>query len=138
MKVDFSSLEKAVSQLQKSFNYLYSEMAEDEELREQFRAATIQAFEYTYALAIKMIRRQLSVGASDSAEVEAMSFPNLIRDAAKVKMISDPVAYMDYRDMRNRTSHTYDDEQAEATVAIVGKFLEDMRSLLKELTRRNS
>ena len=62
MKLDYSSLVSAVSQLQKSFDYLHSDLArKDAELREQFRAATVQAFEFTYELAIKMIRRQLSL-----------------------------------------------------------------------------
>ena len=60
MKLDYSSLESAVAQLQRSFDYLHSDLArKDDGLREQFRAATIQAFEFSYELAVRMIRRQL-------------------------------------------------------------------------------
>ncbi len=49
MKLDYSALEDAVAQLQRSFDYLHGDLARtDSGLREQFRAATIQAFEFTY------------------------------------------------------------------------------------------
>ena len=58
MKLDYTSLESAVAQLRKSFDYLHSDLArKDTDLREQFRAATIQAFEFSYELAVRMIRR---------------------------------------------------------------------------------
>ena len=61
MKLDYSPLESAVAQLQRSFDYLHSNLAlEDSGLYEQFRAATIQAFEFSYELAIRMIRKQLA------------------------------------------------------------------------------
>jgi len=44
MKLDISSFEKALSQLEKSLEYLHSDLAKsDAGLRQQFRAATIQA-----------------------------------------------------------------------------------------------
>ena len=67
MKLDYSSLEDAVAQLQRSFDYLHGDLAStDSDLREQFRAATIQAFEFTYELAVKMIQRQLTQIAAKS------------------------------------------------------------------------
>ena len=43
MKLDYSSLAQAAVQLQKSLDYLHSDLArEDSGLREQFRAATIK------------------------------------------------------------------------------------------------
>ncbi len=60
MKIDFSAFEKAIKQLDKSLGFLHSELAQNNpDLYEQFRAAVIQAFEYTFELAIKMLRRQL-------------------------------------------------------------------------------
>ena len=74
MKLDYSSLAQAVIQLQKSLDYLHSDLArEDSGLREQFRAATIKAFEYSYELAVKMIRRQLVQGGGQSGRTAPRS-----------------------------------------------------------------
>lgn len=138
MSLDISPLERSVLQLQKSLNYFYSEMAEDEEVREQFRAATIQAFEYTQELSTKMIDRQLSKIVNNPEEFRKMDFIDRMREAADVGLIHDPMAYIRYRDLRNKTSHNYDVEQAEVTVAAIDGFLDSMRFLIKELTKRNS
>lgn len=138
MNLDISPLEKATYQLQKSFTYLHSEKAKDEDLREQFRAATIQAFEYTYELAIKMIDRQLLKIAANPRESRKLDFIDRMREAADVGLIHDPIVYIKYRELRNKTSHTYDIEQAEVTVAAIDGFLDSMRFLVEELKRRNS
>ena len=138
MRLDFSSLESAVAQLQKSFDYLHSDLARsDADLREQFRAATIQAFEFSYELAIRMIRRQLALIVANPDELREMDFADLMRDAADSGIIRDAPSYVRYREMRNRTSHAYNADQAEQTVAAMDEFLHDMRLLLEELRERN-
>lgn len=138
MKLDYSALERAVAQLQKSFDYLHSSLArENSDLREQFRAATIQAFKYTYELAIKMIRRQLARIVANPDELRKIDFADLMRTAADAGVVREAPAYIRYRELRNRTSHTYNIEQAERTVAVTDEFLRDVRFLLDELARRN-
>ena len=138
MKLDYSSLESAVAQLQRSFDYLHSDLAqEDSGLYEQFRAATIQAFEFSYELAIKMIRKQLAQIVANPDALREMDFADLMRDAASAGIIRDAPSYMRYRELRNATSHTYNAEQAEETVDAADEFLRDMRFLLQELRERN-
>ena len=138
MRLEYSSLERAVAQLQKSFDYLHSDLARrDAGLREQFRAATIQAFEFSYELAIKMIRRQLAQIVANPDELQQIDFADLMRDAADAGIVRDVPAYLRFREMRNKTSHTYNAERAEKTVAAMDEFLLDVRFLLKELERRN-
>ena len=138
MKLDYSSLERAIAQLKKSFDYFHSGLArEHPDLREQFRSATIQAFEYTYELAIKMIRRQLAQIVSNPNELREIDFADLMRTAADAGIIREAPSYLRYREIRNKTSHTYNIEQAERTVAVTDDFLHDVRFLLKELARRN-
>ena len=138
MRLDYSSLERAVAQLQKSFDYLHSDLArKDAGLREQFRAATIQAFEFSYELAIRMIRRQLAQIVANPDELQQIDFADLMRDAADAGIVRDVPAYLRYREMRNKTSHTYNVDQAEKTVAAMDEFLRDVRFILKELERRN-
>ena len=138
MKLDYSSLESAVAQLQGSFDYLHSDLARDDAgLREQFRAATIQAFEFTYELAVKMVRRQLARIVANPDAMRMMDFADLMRDAADAGLVRDAPSWMRYREMRNRTSHTYDAERAEETVATMDEFLRDVRHLLNALGERN-
>ena len=138
MKLDYSSLVNAVAQLQKSFDYLHSDLGQnDPDLREQFRAATIQAFEFSYELAVKMIRRQLALIVANPDELREVDFADLMRDAADAGIVRDALSYIRYREMRNRTSHTYNAARAEETVAALDEFLCDMRLLVEELRKRN-
>ena len=139
MKLDYSSLEDAVAQLQRSFDYLHSDLARtDFGLREQFRGATIQAFEFTYELGIKMVERQLAQITANPGALREMNFADRMRDAADAGIVREAPPYIRYRELRNKTSHTYDSDWAEQTVLAIDDFLHDMRFLLKELQKRNS
>ncbi len=138
MKLDYSSLEDAVAQLERSFDYLHGDLARsDSGLREQFRAATIQAFEFTYELAVKMIQRQLAQIAANPDALREMDFADRMRDAADAGIVRDALSYIRYRELRNKTSHTYDADRAEETVSVIDEFLRDVRFLLQELQKRN-
>ena len=58
MRLDLSALRDALTALNVSLGYLDSDAAADPGLRDQFRAAAIQAFECTYELAFKFMKRQ--------------------------------------------------------------------------------
>lgn len=138
MTLNFQSLQRAVAQLEKSYGYLHSDMARgNAELRDEFRSATIQKFEYTYELAVKMIRRQLAEIVSDPMRLRSIVFNDLMREAEDAGIIADANAFSHYRAMRNETSHTYDETTAEKVAAEAGDFLSDMRFLLKQLERLN-
>lgn len=81
--LDVTSLEKALGQLETSLEYLRSEASgADPKLRGQFRAATIQGFEFTYELASKFIRCQLDRISLSPRTLRELSFPDLMRAAA--------------------------------------------------------
>lgn len=136
--LDCSSLERAVAQLEKSYDYLHSPLGREKpDLREQFRAAAIQAFEYTYELAVKMIRRQLEQIVANPAELRQMAFMDLMRTAAEAGLIREAPPFKIYREKRNLTSHTYDVERAKEVVGVINDFLHDLRFVLEELRKRN-
>ena len=138
MRLDYSALERATAQLEKSFRYLHSDLArQDPDLREQFRSATIQAFESAYRLAVKMIQRQLSRIVSDPAELRRIDFADVMRVAADAGIISDPRAFLRYREIHDKASHTYNSDHAERTVDVVDGFLRDGHFLLRQLATRN-
>jgi nucleotidyltransferase substrate binding protein (TIGR01987 family) len=138
MKLDLTAMEKAVAQLEKSLWYLESDAAKnDRGLYEQFRAAAIQGFEYTYELCIKIIRRQLAGIVANPGELREIEFMDLIRTAYEAGIVSNPAAFKMYREMRNITNHTYDENKAEDVIKITGSFLEEVKSIIERIKKRN-
>jgi nucleotidyltransferase substrate binding protein (TIGR01987 family) len=136
--LDISPFENALAQLEKSLAYLHSDAARtDPELRKQFRAATIQGFEFTYEVAVKMIRRQLAAILPNPGSVNEMAFMDFIRAAADAGLVREVPPFRVYREKRNITSHSYNEERAEEVVAGLESFASDMRFVLSELKRRN-
>jgi len=100
--------------------------------------AVIQAFEYTYELAYKKIRRQLEQIVANPSELKEINFMDLMRSAKEAGLISEVPNFRVYREKRNITSHTYDEDKAVEIVSVVDSFLQDMHFLLNELKKRNS
>jgi nucleotidyltransferase substrate binding protein (TIGR01987 family) len=137
MVLDLKPLERALAQLEKSLSYLASEMAlHDPDLRAQFRAAAIQAFEFTYELAVKMIRRQMAEFSAVPADVAELGFKDLVRQSADAGLVIDPESFFLYREIRNITAHAYDEAKAEKVLGVLDGFRKDILFLLRELKRR--
>ena len=96
------------------------------------RDATIQRFEYTYSLALKMISRFIN---KESKEItHTMTFNQLIRTANQFGLLkSNLEIWDDYRQKRNSTSHTYDEAIALEVMSIVPAFRDDAIFLLNKL-----
>lgn len=135
MQLDLSSLHKAIAQLQESLNYYHSDLVQgDPALIRQLRAAAIQAFEYNYELSIKMLKRYLELAEPSKEIIDQMSFPTLIRTASeRGLLLNDWSIWKQYREARNITSHTYDEEFAERVFATIPSFLDDANYLLNKL-----
>lgn len=131
MKLDLTSFEKAI----KSLKLAIDEYNKD--LDNLFvRDSVIQRFEYTYSLAIKMIKRYLEV---NGELVDQMSFNEFIRTGSeKGLLLSKLDVWNDYRLKRNVTSHTYNEERAEEIISIVNKFYDDVDFLYKKLEEKNN
>jgi len=138
MKLDYSAFEKAIKQLEKSREFLHSKIArKNKDLYEQFRTASIKAFEYTYELALKMVRRQLEQITLNPEELREMVFMDFIRTAYEAGLVREVPIFKTYREKRNVTSHTYDAQKAELILSILDPFLCDARYILDELKKRN-
>lgn len=138
MKLDLTSLRDALAALEKSLRFLSSEMAENVDLREQFRNSAIKCFEFTHELVFKMLKRYLERLAADPANVDTMAYMDIIRTGAEAGLVADVARFRDYREKRNITSHAYDVAKAEKIAAILEDFRKDVKYLLVELERRNS
>jgi nucleotidyltransferase substrate binding protein (TIGR01987 family) len=134
--LDFTALKNAIGQLKTSLDYSQSQLAQhDEGLFYQFRAATIKAFEYTYEISIKFIRRYLETTEASSESIDALSYRDLIRVAYEKDLVHSPEAWFSFREKRNITSHTYNDDKAELVYTMMPDFLKEVEFLFKKLTK---
>jgi nucleotidyltransferase substrate binding protein (TIGR01987 family) len=135
MPIDFSPLEKAIISLNRALA-----RARDAHGDEELRDACIQRFEYTFELCWKMLKRQLEQEIPNPSEVDGFSYRHLFRIGAERGLVQDVEAWFDYRERRNITSHTYDEEKAarvfEALPAFAG-HAEELLACLKESSGRN-
>lgn len=99
-----------------------------------FRAGIVQYYELTRELAERAIREQLYGTVANSKKI---SFACLMCEAAETGLTRDPDTFIRYKFLRHRTTHSYDCKLAEEAVASIPAFLDSMRFLIKELTRRN-
>ncbi|EKD27867.1 MAG: nucleotidyltransferase substrate binding protein, HI0074 family [uncultured bacterium] len=133
MYLDFSSLEKAVSSLEKAI--LRAEKTKNDDI---LRDAVIQRFEYTYELCWKMLKRQIEMDSPTPALVDTLSFKELIREGAEKGFIDDVAAWIMYREQRNITSHVYNENKAISVYNTAVEFLKDAKSLLNKLKKNKN
>ena len=129
--IDRSSLRKALGSLQRGITRATS-APEDEELRD----AVIQRFEYSYELSWRMLKRVIEAESATPAAIDALSFRDLLREAAERGMVADVEAWFHYRYQRNITAHTYDEEKAASVFRTALEFLPDAQALLGALEAR--
>ena len=132
MIIDLGSLERAVASLARAVERS-SAVPADTELRD----AVIQRFGYTYELSWKLLKRRIEADHPSPENVDRMSFKELLREGAERGLVREVGAWIAYRESRNLTSHTYDEDAAVQVHATALTFLDDARALLAELEVRN-
>lgn len=103
----------------------------------QIRDGLIQRFEFTYEISHKILKRYLENTSADPTQFDLMSFQDLIRTANEQNLLlGDWADWKQYRDMRARTSHTYDEKTAVAVVQGIEKFLAEAQFLQRRLQEK--
>lgn len=132
MTLDISAFAKAIARLEEGLARYQQNTAD-----EQIRDGLIQRFEYTYELAHKMLKRYLEATSPNPEQYIGMSFRDLIRSGSEQGLLlGDVRIWRTYRDMRSKTSHTYDEAKALEVVAGIPGFLGDARFLRDQFLRR--
>ncbi len=130
--IDFTSFEKALNSLKEVI-----EVYNSDKTNLITRDSMIQRFEYTYSIALKMIKRFFSQGAFVLENIEGMTFNEMIRQANKMELLkSNLEKWDDFRQKRNLTSHTYDEQIAVKVVSIIEDFEEEAQYLLNQLKEK--
>jgi len=132
-KLDLSSFEnalKSLAQVIEICNYNPTNLIT--------RDSMIQRFKYTYSLALKMIKRFFSLGAFVE-NIEGMTFNEMIRQANKMELLNSNLeTWTDFRQKRNLTPHTYNENVARDVVKIIPTFKDEAEFLLNKLKERLS
>ena len=138
MKLDLSSLRKAIESLEKTLKVAGSSLTAglDNDTKDAIRSGAIQNFEFTYELCWKFMRRWLE-GNLGTAYVEGVTRRELFRLGAENRLLTDVDQWMEYHDARNETAHTYDEDTAEDVFETTRIFLGDAKKLLQALEVRN-
>ncbi|MEY4468056.1 MAG: hypothetical protein RIR21_1849 [Pseudomonadota bacterium] len=132
-KLNLAPLEKAVSRLTEGLARYEKDITDT-----QIRDGLIQRFEFSYEISHKMLKRHLEAVSPTPEQFDAMAFADLIRSANEQGLLlGDWSSWKIYREMRSKTSHTYDEEIAIEVVQGIPAFLEEARHLLKQLQERN-
>jgi nucleotidyltransferase substrate binding protein (TIGR01987 family) len=101
------------------------------------RDAVIQRFEFTYELSIKMLRRYMRSIAASNNEVDELTFRELLRRAGELRLLQgDVLNWLDFRQARTDTVHTYNESRAIEVAATAAGFAVEARVLLERLQER--
>lgn len=127
--LDISSFKNAINSLN-SILLRYEKDNFDIDIRD----AVIQRFEYTYSLAIKMITRFINM--QSAQPIHEMTFNETIRIANKMGLLKSNLdKWTEYRQKRNMTSHTYEENVAKEVVSIIPEFKDEVEFLLNQLEK---
>jgi nucleotidyltransferase substrate binding protein (TIGR01987 family) len=133
MKLDLTSFISAITSFKEAIDK-YNEDTTNSFVRD----SVIQRFEYTYSLALKMIKRYLETNTLTQDEVDSFSFNDMIRVANENGLLLTDLEFWNkYREKRNITSHTYDVQKAKEVISVVNDFYKDVDYLLKQIEKRN-
>ncbi len=132
MALDLTPLKNAVARLDEGW-LRYQQVVADVLLRD----GLMLRYKFAYNSSHKILKRYLEQTAASPEQFDQMPFADLIRTANEQGLLAgDWPVWRRYRDMRSKTSHTYDEDIALQVVAGIPAFLAEAKALLAQLTRR--
>lgn len=128
----FSNFNKAFLQLEKAVELSYERELSD--LEEQ---GLIQSFEYTHELAWKTLKDFIQ----GKGNTKIYGSKDATREAFQLELITDGEGWMEMIKSRNETSHTYNDDTAEAIASNIKEkyfvLFKDFQVKMEELKSGN-
>ena len=132
-KLEFTSLRSALSRLAEGYQRYQSDVSDI-----QIRDGLIQRYEFTYEISHKMLKRHLEMTSASPEAFDALPFADLIRTANEQSLLkSDWSAWKIFREMRAKTSHTYDEDIAQTVVKIIPAFIDEIEFLVRQFDQRH-
>lgn len=130
--LDITSFTKALITLEEALN-AYQKNPENDFIRD----ACIQRFEYSYELSHKMLRRYLEMTEPTISVIDDLSFSSLIRLGYERGLLNGEwIIWKSFRDARNITAHTYDENKAMDVFLVIPNFLKEAKYLACSIKKR--
>ena len=131
-KLNIQNFDKAIARLEEGLSVYQMDPANT-----LIRDGVIQRFEFTYELSHKTLKRYLELVSATPAQYDSMAFQDLIRSGNEQGLLlGEWPNWKRYRDMRSKTSHTYDEEVALEVVSAIPDFLNEARYFRDQLNGR--
>ncbi|MGF1616077.1 MAG: nucleotidyltransferase substrate binding protein [Gammaproteobacteria bacterium] len=132
MTLDIRPLENAIARLEEGLARYRQDTSDT-----QIRDGLIQRFEFTYELAHKTLKRYLESVSPTPGQYDALPFADLIRSGNEQGLLlGDWPKWRTYREMRGKTSHTYEEAIAVEVVAGLPAFVVEATYLRDQLRKR--
>ena len=134
-EIDLEALGRAIARLEEALAAYRDDPADL-----LVRDAVIKRFEFTYELSQSTMRRFVETYSVHLKSRERVTLPTLVRTASEDGILrSGWDVWEEFREARNRTSHTYNEDQAVQVLAKVPAFLDEAKFLygrmLEEIPR---
>jgi len=127
--LDLTPLQRAIERLDEGWRRYQQDISDT-----QIRDGLIQRFEFTYEISHKMLKRHLEATSANPSELDGISFQDLIRTGnERGLLLSSWPEWRRFRDMRAKTSHTYDEGVALEVVDSIPDFQREATHLLERL-----
>jgi nucleotidyltransferase substrate binding protein (TIGR01987 family) len=128
--LDLTVLRKAL----KTLAEVLDDLPNDNE-KHYIRDASIQRFEYSYELTLKMLRRHLENIADNPGDVKEYAFQDVIREGYNKGVLQHSWdEWKNYRVYRNKTSHGYNEKTAKELIVNIPYFLQEAQYFLERVT----
>lgn len=131
-EINTEYLNKCLLTLKKSYELL--KQSEDGSIDfEMYRNSLVKGFEMTIEQSAKLLRKKLTPYFSSKKAVDALTFKDLFRYAAKHSLLQaeEVERWFKYRDNRNSTAHDYGEQFAKDTLVLIDDFVQDTQNLIK-------
>lgn len=103
------------------------------------RDGLIQRFEFTYELGHKILKRYLEYASPNPEQFDRMTFQDMIRTANEQGLLlGEWIDWREFREMRAKSSHTYDEEMSLEVIENIPRFIEEavyLRDRLRDALR---
>ena len=140
MKLDLTSLNNAITALEKSvnsFNTLSTKDIVTDDDIQTLKAGVIQNFEVAYELCWKFIQRWIQENRSVEETDNLRTKKDIFRLAAKYNLIENPDPWFEFGEKRNLSTHIYNIDIAKEVFHTALLFVKEAHSLLTNLVKNN-
>ncbi len=132
-------LTRCIGTLELSLNQL-QEHEPGDFIYEVFRSACVKEFEIILEQSGSLMRKRLRPYFASNRQADRLTFKDIFRYAAKHGLISLQACerWFEYRDNRNDTAHLYGENFAETTLALLPRFIEDAKELVRVVSEERN